>query len=152
MSSSYFITYGGNRLTLPGVTGSVAWEYVPVPPKTDRVYQLWSGAYGSTASSITLPSAVSSFDALIIDFGQNGIQQQIYWPISNATTGRVDAYITMVRSSTSPYWMHRAERIDISAVSSLHIASGAVIQYNPWNFANNALTTITNVKGVKYGH
>ncbi len=27
MSSSYYITYGGNRLTFPGVTGSVAWEY-----------------------------------------------------------------------------------------------------------------------------
>lgn len=29
MSSSYYITYGGNRLTFPGVTGSVAWEYNP---------------------------------------------------------------------------------------------------------------------------
>lgn len=27
MSSSYYITYGGNRLTFPGATGSVAWEY-----------------------------------------------------------------------------------------------------------------------------
>lgn len=27
MGSSYYITYGGNRLTFPGVTGSVAWEY-----------------------------------------------------------------------------------------------------------------------------
>ena len=26
MGSSYYITYGGNRLTFPGVTGSVAWE------------------------------------------------------------------------------------------------------------------------------
>ena len=28
MSSSYYITYGGNRLTFPGATGSVAWEDV----------------------------------------------------------------------------------------------------------------------------
>lgn len=27
MASSYYITYGGNRLTFPGATGSVAWEY-----------------------------------------------------------------------------------------------------------------------------
>ena len=27
MSSSYYITYGGNRLTFQGATGSVAWEY-----------------------------------------------------------------------------------------------------------------------------
>jgi hypothetical protein len=26
MGSSYYITYGGNRLTFPGTTGSVAWE------------------------------------------------------------------------------------------------------------------------------
>lgn len=26
MGSSFYITYGGNRLTFPGVTGSVAWE------------------------------------------------------------------------------------------------------------------------------
>lgn len=26
MGSSYYITYGGNRLTFPGATGSVAWE------------------------------------------------------------------------------------------------------------------------------
>lgn len=32
MGSSYYITYGGNRLTFPGVTGSVAWEYQePLP-------------------------------------------------------------------------------------------------------------------------
>lgn len=27
MGSSYYITYGGNRLTFPGATGSVAWEF-----------------------------------------------------------------------------------------------------------------------------
>lgn len=27
MGSSYYITYGGNRLTFPGANGSVAWEY-----------------------------------------------------------------------------------------------------------------------------
>lgn len=34
MASSYFVTFGDNRLTFPGATGSVAWEYTAIPKQS----------------------------------------------------------------------------------------------------------------------
>lgn len=68
MGSSYYITYGGNRLTFPGATGSVAWEYVP-PPVRRYEYTLWKSPDYSGHVSGTLPSALSAFDEVVVGLG-----------------------------------------------------------------------------------
>lgn len=69
MASSYFVTFGDNRLTFPGATGSVAWEYKEKIPVTRYEYKLWTTPDGSGKSSGTLPSALSAFDEFIVAYG-----------------------------------------------------------------------------------
>jgi len=68
MSSSYYVTYGTDRLTFGG-SGSVAWNYDPVIPVTRYEYKLWTTPDGSGKRTGTLPSALSSFDSYIVAYG-----------------------------------------------------------------------------------
>lgn len=67
MGSSYFITYGGNRLTFPGATGSVAWEYpdpmVVVDPFSNGYITMEFTTPGG--DTITLDSQMSSASARV---------------------------------------------------------------------------------------
>ena len=60
MGSSYFITYGGNRLTFPGTPGPVAWEYKPSYTET----LLWSGNVES--GTLSLSGHPSAYDVIRI--------------------------------------------------------------------------------------
>ena len=51
MGSSYFITYGGNRVTFPGTPGPVAWEHVPLSGYHETL--LWSGNWNAANHVIT---------------------------------------------------------------------------------------------------
>ena len=68
MGSSYYITYGGNRLTFPGATGSVAWEYAPPPPPPPPpgyyATMLWSGDAYAQNASLNLSAHPSAFDSI----------------------------------------------------------------------------------------
>lgn len=64
MGSSYYITYGGNRLTFPGATGSVAWEYVP-PPKFSRYeISIFGGPSAGGSASGTASMPFTAFDQI----------------------------------------------------------------------------------------
>lgn len=99
MGSSYYITYGGNRLTFPGATGSVAWEYIE--PGFNEVL-LWrqpaGAAYGST---FTLASAGSAFPLLKVVYG-------VYTDLSGSTSnsnkcGAHEIYIDPKRHESGLY-------------------------------------------------
>lgn len=62
MASSYYITYGDDRLTFPGATGSVAWD---APTHIYKV--LWStNAPFKNMYSITLNDAIENYDEYIV--------------------------------------------------------------------------------------
>jgi len=65
MSSSYYITYGGNRLTFPGVTGSVVWEYAPPTGYYETL--LWSGDAYAQNASLNLSAHPSAFDSIRVE-------------------------------------------------------------------------------------
>lgn len=77
MGSSYYITYGGNRLTFPGATGSVAWEYVPSYTET----LLWNGPWNN--GSIQLSGHPSAYDAIRVvpGGGNQGNNTILYNPV-----------------------------------------------------------------------
>lgn len=79
MGSSYFITYGGNRVTFPGVPGPVAWEHVPLSGYHETL--LWSGTWKS--DSIQLSGQPSAYSVLrIVPGGANaGGNSQTYNPL-----------------------------------------------------------------------
>ena len=77
MGSSYYITFGGDRVTYPGVSGSVAWEYVPSYTET----LLWKGdAYKDT---MTLSGYPSAYDVIRIvpGGGNQGNNSMLYNPL-----------------------------------------------------------------------
>jgi len=67
MGSSYFITYGGNRLTFPGTPGPVAWEnpdpMVVVDPLSNGYITMEFTTPGG--DTITLDSQMSSASARV---------------------------------------------------------------------------------------
>lgn len=67
MGSSYFITYGGNRVTFPGTPGPVAWEYldpmVVVDPLSNGYITMEFTTPGG--DTITLDSKMSSASARV---------------------------------------------------------------------------------------
>ena len=82
MGSSYYITYGGNRLTFPGATGSVAWEYVP--PSGYHETLLWSGTIMASGSVANLSQHPSAFDYIRVQpgGGNQGNNSLLYMPVN----------------------------------------------------------------------
>lgn len=69
---SYYVTYGGDRVTFQGVSGPVAWYHEPGYSET----LLWSGSQAS--GTLTLSGDPSAYDMLRIvpggpDQGKNSI-------------------------------------------------------------------------------
>lgn len=63
---SYYVTYGGNRLTYPGVSGPIDWYHEPGYHET----LLWSGSTGQ--GTINLSGDPSAYDVLrIVPGGAN---------------------------------------------------------------------------------
>ena len=63
MSSGYYVTYGTDRITFGGPTGSVAWEYAP-PPTGYYETMLWSGDAYAQNASLNLSAHPSAFDSI----------------------------------------------------------------------------------------
>ena len=81
MADSYFVTYGSDRLSYPGATGSVAWEYTPAT-KFSGYYEklLWLGSLASKNSSAGLNTHPSAFDDIrIVCGGGNSINNSMLY-------------------------------------------------------------------------
>ena len=78
MGSSYYITFGGNRVTYPGVSGSVAWE-APEPPKI-LVEELYKNPTSAAVASIPLTKPLSAIDYGQIHAGWSNVgnSQQVF--------------------------------------------------------------------------
>ena len=67
MGSSYYITFGTDRVTYPGVSGCVAWEYAPPTGYYERL--LWSGNIAAKNATAGLSVHPSGFDAIRVECG-----------------------------------------------------------------------------------
>ncbi len=160
MASSYFVTFGDNRLTFPGATGSVAWEYRIPLPKTDQYVELWRNPGTSMVSSMPLSQPVSAFDALAISLMIPGTTientENIYYMPTTGLTGNFyqSFGVPYNRSASSPKWMTRMIKFSSLGTASggtgITAVSGAVVQWNTWGTAINNATNISAISGVKY--
>lgn len=163
MGSSYYITYGGNRLTFPGATGSVAWEYVP-PPVRRYEYTLWKSPDGEGRNSGTMVSAFSSFDEVVVGYGWSngsyaihGIEYKTYRPYANY-------FIERTMSNNSYYYMF-GTLLSSNATSWVcptagYLASGSAYRWimtpttttGKWTTSNNVdrYKAVCEIIGVKY--
>lgn len=72
MSSSYYVTYGTDRLTFGGPTGSIAWDHIP--PSGYYEQRLWAGDAVAKNASLNLSAHPSAFDAIrVLAYGQNAV-------------------------------------------------------------------------------
>lgn len=156
MPDSYYITYGGNRLTYPGVTGAVAWE--DPRPLTDTYVELWRNPGTSMISSMPLSQPISAFDALAISMmipSSNTMEstENIYYMPTTGLSGNIIYQALGVpynRSASSPQRMIRMIKFRGISGTSLSAESGAIVQWNPWYTAINNATIVSAISGVKY--
>lgn len=72
MGSSYFITYGNDRLTFGGTPGAVAWEYNPPTGYYEQL--LWSGDLAAQNATAGLSAHPSAFDSIrVMAYGNDQI-------------------------------------------------------------------------------
>ena len=168
MSSSYFVTYGGDRLTYGGTPGPVAWEYVP-PPVRRYEYTLYHNAGRSGVSAGTLNSSISGFDEIMVGVGWPGNYNQfgIQWMTFNAqpnppTTMAVN---TLIAGTNNTYYMYNAILSINTGTNTFSVgANGSANRWmvkttgtntGTWTLqdtanAANKITCITDIVGVKY--
>lgn len=162
MSSSYFITFGGNRVTYPGVTGPVAWEYVP-PPVRRYEYTLWKSPDGQGRNSGTMASAFSSFDEIVIGYGwpnnvydMHGVEYQTYQPSAQyfmkrtmATNAAYYMFGTLI-SSNNTSWICPTD--GQFAISYANRWIQAATDTGAWISRNNTgrYNSVCEIIGVKY--
>lgn len=156
MGSSYYVTYGTNRLTFGGPTGSIAWEYTVPTPKTDTVTQLWRNTGSAVVALMPLSDNAYNYDALLVEFGRDEVQQTLLWPISNSATDGVSATGCMTISRCSPGsvgafgWNHYGIRLDVeSAGAYVREKSSYRQSYRTWGTGISA-QPIYGISGVKY--
>lgn len=158
MGSSYYVTFGGNRLTFGGPTGSIAWEYnssAPLP-KTDTVTQLWRNTGTAVVNLMPLSDNAYNYDALLVEFGRSEVQQTLLWPISNSGNDGISGTACMTISRCSPGsigaygWNHYGIRLDVeSAGAYIREASSYRQSYRTWGTGISA-QPIYGISGVKY--
>lgn len=180
MASSYFVTFGDNRLTFPGATGSVAWEYNPGYIWTDGVTVSGNGtssspigvipsAYhrlehclfsGATAVSAgTLNDAYTKYDELKILLNWQDSHNSFggYW--NTIPTNDVNRDLAWYFGTTSTLYMNMP-RIQFTNSTSFTVpnASAGMISKSftttaAWGnaYSNGAKTrVIKEIWGVKY--
>lgn len=153
---SYYVTYGGDRLTFQGVSGPVVWEH-DTRPKTDQYVELWRNPGKSMVSSMPLSQPISAFDALAISMmipSSNTMEstENIYYMPTTGLSGNIyQAFgVPYNRSASSPQRMIRMIKFRGISGTSLSAESGAIVQWNPWSTAINNATQISAISGVKY--
>jgi len=156
MSSSYYVTFGSNRLTFGGPTGSIAWAYTIPTPKTDTVTQLWRNTGTAVVNLMPLSDNAYNYDALLVEFGRAEVQQTLLWPISNSGNDGISGTACMAISRCSPGsvgaygWNHYGVRLDIeSAGAYIREKSSYRQSYRTWGTGNSA-QPIYGISGVKY--
>lgn len=165
MSSSYYITYGGNRLTFPGVSGSVAWEYAP--PVRRYEYTLYSNPAHSGVSAGTLNSSITGFDQIMVGVGWMnnyalfGTQWKTF-SVSDTTAFSLQTFIA--GSGNGSYYMHYAFMTVNTANNTFTVSantadrwavqtpstSNATWALNSVAAATGRLQCVTDIIGVKY--
>lgn len=145
MGSSYYITYGGNRLTFPGATGSVAWEATE-PPKI-LVEELYKNPTSGAVASIPLSKPLSAFDYVQIHAGwtRSGQSQQVF---TVAPGNTVNVVLPLVDASYRYWCMANYTGGNTTALTRQYISN--------WQMYSRSLTTaagdslcIYGISGVK---
>lgn len=108
MSSSYYVTYGTDRLTFGG-SGSVAWNYDPVIPVTRYEYKLWTTPDGSGKEGGTLPSALSAFDEYIVGCSIANPAYATHYFTFDGTANNRAISVPMVDPGTDPWGYYLSE-------------------------------------------
>ena len=144
MASSYFVTFGDNRLTFPGATGSVAWEYNPLHVNRYE-YTLWESPNRIGQSSGTLASSTKNFDEILIGLSWKdsvdhfGVEYKSF--PANVTT---NATCTRMFGYSSTYYMYtNVVHFDNSALKWSSINNSA----NRWFISSPATTTASWTTG-----
>ena len=157
MGSSYYITYGGDRLTFPGTTGSVAWEYVP----SYRETLLWSGTFNS--GSITLSGHPSAYDVLRVvpggfSVGNNSLLYnpiEVSWKQLSSTNNMVfeNAMFGQTAASGVPVgWWFGAKLTGCSGTNwSFNYAYGRRWNNNTSRETRYDFSFVRQIWGVNYG-
>jgi hypothetical protein len=163
MSSSYFVTYGGNRVTFGGTPGPVAWEYVP-PPVRRYEYTLWKSPDGEGRNSGTMVSAFSSFDEVVVGYGwsngsyaTHGIEYKTYKPGSTyfleRTMSNDSTYYMFgtLLSSNSTSWKCPTDG-DFNSASAYRWIQTNTANTGAWQISNNRgrYSAVCEIIGVKY--
>lgn len=168
MSSSYCVTYGGDRITFGGTPGPVAWEYVP-PPVRRYEYTLYHNSGRVGVSAGTLNSSISGFDELMVGVGWPNSYNQfgIQWKTFDMPSAHNDFNLqTIFAGSAANSWYFMLEAfMTINTASntfavSANTANRWMVQTQSnttatWVTANtangvNRLKCVTDIVGVKY--
>jgi len=146
MSSSYYVTYGTDRLTFGG-SGSIAWEYQePIPPKL-LVEELYKNPTKNAVASIALTKPLSSFDYVQVHAGWTsaGLSQQIF---TMAPQSPVNIVLPLVDGSLR-FWCMANYTGNGTTLTRTYISN--------WQMYSRSLTTATSaslciygISGVKY--
>lgn len=156
MGSSYYVTYGGNRLTFGGTPGPVAWEYAPSYSET----LLWSGNWYS--GSIQLSDFPSAYDAVrVVPGGDNdGANSQLYNPLevswrqlssTNAVVYENAMFGTTATSGANTIWWFGGQLSGCSGKNwSYSYAYGRRVN-NTGHTTRYDFAQIRQIWGIKYG-
>lgn len=153
---SYYVTYGGDRVTFQGVSGPVAWYHDP-RPQTDQYVELWKNPGYTYVANMPLSQPISAFDELAISMcihsstNMESTQHVFYVPVTGlSSTGYCVIATPYSRRTATPLNMHRLTKFGSVSGTGLSALSGCSISFNPWYKSPNANTMISAVSGVKY--
>ena len=140
MASSYFVTFGNNRVTYPGATGSVAWEATD-PPKI-LVEELYKNPTSGVVASIPLSKPLSAFDYVQIHAGWTsaGYSQQVF---TVAPDNTVNVVLPLVDGAFRYWCMAQYTGGNTTTLTRQYISN--------WQMYSRGLTTATSVSLCIYG-
>lgn len=75
MASSYFVTFGDNRLTFPGATGSVAWDAGDSPSPGMRTPWIASGVYTGSGNYTGVTGGIQFICPLVCTYFSSDAEQ-----------------------------------------------------------------------------
>lgn len=146
MSSSYFVTYGTDRLTFGG-SGSVSWEYTALPPKI-LVEELYKNPTSGAVASIPLTKPLSAFDYVQIHAGwkNSGLSQQLF---TVPPQSPVNIILPLVDGSFR-FWCMANYTGNGTTLTRTYISNWQMYSRSLTTDANNNSLCIYGISGVKY--
>lgn len=145
MSSSYYVTYGTDRLTFGG-SGSVAWEYTVLPPKI-LVEELYKNPTSGAVASIPLTKPLSAFDYVQIHAGWTTAcwSQQVF---TVAPDNAVNIILPLVDGSFRFWCMAQYTGGNTTTLTRQYISNWQMYSRNLTQATSNSLC-IYGISGVK---